>query len=179
MSIDKIIGIVIGIIVICLIGAWGIGKVNSMKDTGDTAMSFAQGMTTSLEESKFEDYTGTGLGGNDVVSAFKTFQKENVCIIVDNGSSAAVAYGMPISTSDGIVGTIEANEEGEYATSANGKLSNGKTYSGTIESIKDGLSKITNQAIESKYVNPGASFKGELIRSETTDAIIGIAFIKE
>lgn len=178
-GIEKIIGIIVGIVIMAGLAAWGISQVNSTKETGDQAMTSIKNIGASLEESKYENYIGDKLTGNDVVSAFKSLQKEDICLIVDNGAANAFVYGIPVQVDGGTTGIINSDAEGNFGTAVTGRISNGKGYSGNVTSIKDGLAKITNAAIETRYVNPGATFKGEVIVSETTDAVIGIVFIKQ
>lgn len=119
---------------------------DSSTKTIDSAIAQNNSFSTELVESKFTQYDGQTVTGSDVINAIKSLKGEVVCVIVNNGK-----------------------QETQY-------LYNASLTQDLTDDLSAMLKEAKNKQNMNKYINPAATFDGEIIRDSDTDAITGIRF---
>lgn len=148
-NIWKFVLIALGGIVTIFIAIKIFDVFSEQSDTIDAVSEQSSEFTTQMTESLYTQYDGVTIKGSEVINVIKKMKSDVICIKVNNGK-----------------------QETEY-------LYNAALTTDLTGDLTDMLKEARNKQNMNKYINPNASFEGEVIRDPDTDTIIGITFTKQ
>lgn len=149
---DSVPGYVVfigGLVLAALIVSSGFFIYNQQKETSDTVVAQNEKLNTQLQEEEWTQYVGDLIPGSQVVNVIKRMYDSGTYVSVTIGG-AETYY---IYTDNSLQNKMTDEEYAEALTNAKTRGS-------------------------STYINPNSDFLGTLDRDETTDAILGIKFVK-
>lgn len=156
LQVDQMVLVAIGIVIVLLFGAWAFGNWATVHGILSSSNTKLARMATKLDESEFTQYDGATVSGAQVLSVLKDYEGEEICIRVCNVSGGG------------------SYNDYNYAFDASNPFSAPST-----EKISDAENKANIGT--HKYINPGAKYKGEVVREGTTKdgTIIALQFTRQ
>ncbi len=134
---------VFAIVLTCLVIGFIFVVWNSVKESGNTALTDTNAMVTQMDEAKYTQYDAAVITGSEVINIIRQHATDDIYVGVNNGG--------------GMINYIHSDG----------------TLSGAGADLGNARDK-TNAA----YISPNAKFTGAVIRDTTTNAILGLEFIR-
>lgn len=85
-SLSEGLRVVFAVVLSCLVIGFVFMVWNSVKESGNTALTDANSMVTQMEEAKYTQYDGAVVTGSEVVNVIRQHKNDNIYVSVDNGN---------------------------------------------------------------------------------------------
>jgi len=145
------------IVLIIVVVAFNFGR-----NAANTAISNLSNETTQIQESRYTMYDGATITGSEVVNLISKFSNDNIYIRVKVNPVTAPTTAKNPSTAP----------EGDFYIFTDQNLTTPKD-----EPTKTNDLRLAQDVSDpNHYINPSSKFYGRVIRSSTTNGIMGIAF---
>ncbi len=160
-NITKALIIIAGLVLTGILIAYALGVFNSAKATGDNTAANMTNQMTQMNESRYTQYDGAILTGEQVRSVINQFESDEIGITVNNKQETRTTVMGYDSTKTGTAKYIKDD------------MAKADKLAEAEEAARVRKSKDINDA---SYINPSWSFYGIVNRNADTGAIIGISF---
>ena len=163
----KVITTIVGIIITVLIVSFIFNIWNQQKTSGNKAMAQVEQISANLDEADITQYDGEVVTGSQVLAAIKALEGKEVSIAVcQNTSESAPTAGTPI--------TADTTSKFVYNYTASADALTPITTADRNTAYQAAKSKLTSQ-----YITPSANYTGYVVRSNSTNAILQLVFIRK
>lgn len=149
-SISKFLQIAAGIILALLLISFVFMAFTSQQDTANQALTKTNEMNNTLMESEYTQYDAATVAGSEVINIIKKFQNDDIYI------------GVCVTATNGVGSSFDYyNRDSSLGTS--------------------GIKEVASAKVKTNpnYIAPSATFLGQVVRDDNTDAIIGITFTRQ
>ena len=85
-SLSEGLRVVFAIVLSCLVIGFVFMVWNSVKESGNTALTDTNSMVTQMDEAKYTQYDGAVVTGSEVVNVIRQHKNDNIYVSVDNGN---------------------------------------------------------------------------------------------